>query len=110
MITVPARWTCQRIAITTSPSAGSLLGGSCMKHLPQPRGFRRASSTLLLVVTLSAAAAPTATVPGRAVYKDPSAPVEARVEDLLARMTLEEKIAQITTIWTKKDSLLTAAG
>jgi beta-glucosidase len=28
------------------------------------------------------------------VYKDPSAPVEARVQDLLKRMTLSEKIAQ----------------
>lgn len=28
-------------------------------------------------------------------YKDPSLPVEQRVEDLLARMTLEEKAAQL---------------
>jgi beta-glucosidase len=30
-----------------------------------------------------------------AVYKDASAPVEARVEDLLSRMTIEEKTAQL---------------
>ena len=30
-----------------------------------------------------------------AVYKDPRAPVEKRVDDLLRRMTLEEKIAQM---------------
>lgn len=30
-----------------------------------------------------------------ALYKDPSAPVEKRVEDLLSRMTLEEKIWQV---------------
>lgn len=29
------------------------------------------------------------------LYKDPSQPVEKRVEDLLARMTLEEKVAQL---------------
>lgn len=29
-----------------------------------------------------------------AIYKDPSAPVESRVEDLLGRMTTEEKIWQ----------------
>ncbi len=34
------------------------------------------------------------TVPGDALYKKPSAPVEDRVEDLLKRMTLEEKVAQ----------------
>jgi beta-glucosidase len=35
-------------------------------------------------------------------YKDRRAPVAERVEDLLARMTLEEKVAQITTTWTTK--------
>ena len=29
------------------------------------------------------------------VYKDPSAPVKDRVEDLLSRMTLEEKVGQM---------------
>jgi beta-glucosidase len=31
----------------------------------------------------------------REVYKDPSAPVEKRVEDILSRMTLEEKVGQM---------------
>ena len=44
------------------------------------------------------------------VYKDPKAPIEQRVEDLLSRMTLEEKIAQITTLWNRKQAVLTAAG
>lgn len=35
-------------------------------------------------------------------YKNRRAPVSERVEDLIARMTLEEKIAQITTVWTTK--------
>jgi len=30
------------------------------------------------------------------VYKDPTASVEARVNDLLSRMTLDEKIGQMT--------------
>jgi beta-glucosidase len=38
----------------------------------------------------------------RPLYKDPNAAVEARVEDLLARMTLEEKVAQMTSIWDAK--------
>ncbi|WP_216661972.1 glycoside hydrolase family 3 protein [Niveibacterium sp. COAC-50] len=43
------------------------------------------------------ASAPTpAPVPKNARYKDASQPVEARVEDLLARMTLAEKIGQMT--------------
>ncbi|KDP46532.1 hypothetical protein JCGZ_08504 [Jatropha curcas] len=32
------------------------------------------------------------------IYKDPNAPVEARVKDLLSRMTLKEKVAQMTQI------------
>ncbi|WP_250459313.1 glycoside hydrolase family 3 N-terminal domain-containing protein [Microbulbifer litoralis] len=39
------------------------------------------------------------------LYRDASAPVSARVQDLLARMTLEEKIAQITTIWAGKTEI-----
>ncbi len=37
------------------------------------------------------------------IYRDPTQPVEARVEDLLARMTLEEKIGQMTLV--EKNSL-----
>ncbi|MDE2630499.1 MAG: hypothetical protein KGM97_05865, partial [Alphaproteobacteria bacterium] len=33
------------------------------------------------------------------LYKDASAPVEARVKDLLSRMTLEEKVAQMLAVW-----------
>jgi beta-glucosidase len=44
------------------------------------------------------------------LYKDPSKPVEARVEDLLRRMTLEEKAAQLITVWEQKDKIQTADG
>ncbi|KAJ6670700.1 PERIPLASMIC BETA-GLUCOSIDASE-RELATED [Salix viminalis] len=32
------------------------------------------------------------------IYKDPNSPIEARVKDLLSRMTLKEKVAQMTQI------------
>ncbi len=59
-------------------------------------------------------AAAAATVPayalGRAfpdaLYLDPSASIEARVRDLLSRMTLEEKAAQMRCIWFEKSKLL----
>ncbi len=44
------------------------------------------------------------------LYKDAKAPVEQRVEDLLSRMTLDEKIAQITAIWNRKAELLDPSG
>ncbi len=46
-----------------------------------------------------AAAAAAAATP---LYKQAGAPVAARVEDLLKRMTLEEKIAQMQCLWVKK--------
>lgn len=36
------------------------------------------------------------------IYKDPAQPVEKRVADLLARMTLEEKLGQMTQIVVSK--------
>ncbi len=41
-------------------------------------------------------------------YKDAKAPVDVRVEDLLSRMTLDEKIAQIVTIWDGKKDIFDA--
>jgi beta-glucosidase len=38
-------------------------------------------------------------VPASAPYRDASLPVEKRVRDLLERMTLAEKIAQLTSVW-----------
>jgi beta-glucosidase len=37
------------------------------------------------------------------LYKDPSKPVDERVKDLLNRMTIEEKILQLTSIWLSFD-------
>ena len=35
-------------------------------------------------------------------YKNPQLPVDQRVADLLGRMTLEEKVAQLVCLWTQK--------
>ncbi|WP_066524933.1 MULTISPECIES: glycoside hydrolase family 3 N-terminal domain-containing protein [Alphaproteobacteria] len=43
-----------------------------------------------------------------APYWNPALPTEQRVEDLLARMTLEEKIAQIITVWDSKGKIQAA--
>ena len=67
--------------------------------------------TVFLTATLLASIPASArTSHDQPIYKDPNAPVEQRVEDLLSRMTLEEKIAQITCIWNRKQEILTPSG
>ncbi|HEX4780346.1 MAG TPA: glycoside hydrolase family 3 N-terminal domain-containing protein [Usitatibacter sp.] len=39
-------------------------------------------------------------------YKDATLPVEERVKDLLSRMTLEEKVAQMIALWATKEDIL----
>ncbi len=54
-----------------------------------------------------AAVPSTARPPANAPYRNARLPVEQRVADLLSRMTLDEKIAQITTIWNEKNTIQT---
>jgi len=67
----------------------------------------RPSAALVIAITtlLSVSAAASGKTP---IYKDPSAPVDQRLEDLLGRMTLDEKIVQLTTVWTRKSEIFTA--
>ena len=44
------------------------------------------------------------------LYKDPAQPIDARVQDLLGRMTLEEKAAQLVGIWLTKNKIQTPEG
>jgi beta-glucosidase len=57
---------------------------------------------LAAVPAVAAAAAKAVAKGGAPLYKQPGAPVDARVEDLLGRMTLDEKIAQMQCLWQKK--------
>jgi beta-glucosidase len=68
------------------------------------------ATVLVLAFALSPHPAAAQSARQTPVYRDPSAPIEQRVEDLLSRMTQEEKIAQITTLWTQKGEILNAAG
>ncbi|MDN3027996.1 glycoside hydrolase family 3 N-terminal domain-containing protein [Streptomyces sp. S.PB5] len=76
----------------------------------RPRARRPALVAALCAAALAVtglAAAPPAQVPTAAValpYQDPSVPVPQRVADLLSRMTLDDKLGQMTQI--EKDALV----
>ncbi|WP_121115990.1 glycoside hydrolase family 3 N-terminal domain-containing protein [Croceibacterium ferulae] len=42
----------------------------------------------------------------RPLYRDPTAPIDLRVRDLLVRMTLEEKVGQIIALWAAKSEIM----
>ena len=60
------------------------------------------AATVLVAVSATAQAAD--------VYKDPEASITARVDDLLKRMTLAEKVAQLRVIWDDKTNLMDRDG
>jgi beta-glucosidase len=66
--------------------------------------MKSSTSGLAALALLLAAGAAAAQSPP--TYKDASAPLSSRVEDLLGRMTLEEKVAQMLTVWQNKAALL----
>ncbi len=78
------------------------------------RVSRFALSAAVAAVALTATAPSAFAAPRRAAsgtdsaalknapYKNASLPIETRVDDLLGRMTLDEKIAQITAVWDAK--------
>ena len=62
------------------------------------RGGARSGALVALVLTLTLGAEAQETP----AYQDAKAPVEQRVADLLGRMTLEEKVAQLVGTWQNK--------
>lgn len=69
-----------------------------------------AAASLVPVLAPAAMAQTAAKKADKPVYKDVSQPIAARVEDLLQRMTLEERVAQLVAIWLHKDLIQTPAG
>jgi beta-glucosidase len=84
------------------------MSGTRCTHRASRRGFIT-TAVCALFGALSGAATVAADRPVP-LYRNAAAPLEQRVEDLLARMTLAEKIAQITCIWDRKQQLLNAGG
>jgi beta-glucosidase len=61
-----------------------------------------------LIVSLLACAA--ALAQGTLPYQDPKLPLDQRVADLLSRMTLEEKVAQMEGAWENRDQITDPNG
>ncbi|MDB5704764.1 MAG: beta-glucosidase [Sphingomonas bacterium] len=83
-----------------------------MPSAASPRFVHRSLTVLLAcaapVALAGAAPSPAAPAEARPLYKDAGAPIAARVDDLLKRMTLEEKVGQLLTVWDSKVKLLDA--
>ena len=62
------------------------------------------------VLTLAAGPASARAAQGRLPYLDSTLPVERRIDDLLARMTLEEKVGQMLCLWQGKRAITDSAG
>lgn len=65
---------------------------------------------LFCSAALAAGAAAPAMARAAPVYRNASAPVGERVADLVARMTLDEKVAQLRGLWVGKSGLLNPDG
>jgi beta-glucosidase len=60
------------------------------------------SFSVLIIVAFCLPVAQMKSQEERPDYKNPRLPVERRVADLLSRMTLEEKVAQLTCLWANR--------
>jgi beta-glucosidase len=72
--------------------------------------YNRFSSLLALCSLLPAGMVQGQTGTARPDYLNPALPTARRVEDLLARMTLEEKVAQMLCLWKDKRQITDAQG
>ena len=59
---------------------------------------RASYPVIAIVLILLIVSAPLATQTSKAPYLDPSLPVDRRVDDLISRMTLEEKVSQMMNV------------
>src|SRR5665811_1493757 len=63
------------------------------------RGFLMRRMSLYLVASLFMFLGAAQSQQSNPPYKNPTLPVDERVKDLLGRMTLEEKVAQLQSTW-----------
>ena len=69
-----------------------------------PSSFHRLKIFFVSAIFL---AIPASSIAAEPLYKNPDKPIDARVKDLLKRMTLEEKVLQLQTVWAARQKLET---
>ena len=67
-------------------------------------------STLALTLGAASGAAAKAKKADAPLYKDAGQPIEARIDDLMGRMTLEEKVMQMQCVWQAKGAIMDDKG
>src|ERR1044072_7519035 len=65
---------------------------------------------ILLGLALFAGTASAQVSQARPPYLDPTLPIERRIDDLLGRMTLEEKVGQMLCLWQGKRAITDGVG
>lgn len=73
------------------------MGG--IKDMTRVKSLLSRRSRVIFIAALAAAIQPPLFAQNAWPYRDPKLPVEQRVADLLSRMTLEEKVAQLVGTW-----------
>jgi beta-glucosidase len=91
---------------TTAIHRGKVLSNHSISRACR-RQYRALAAATALALGLASLGVRAADHP---LYRDAHAPVDARVNDLLSRMTLQEKIAQISCIWQRKGEVEDANG
>jgi hypothetical protein len=87
----PVAWT-GFMLVASTPMA--LAQGSTSKSKSTSYSFSTTHTTTR-TTTRTSTSTSTSLPSGRPLYKDPNAPIEDRIKDLLPRMTIEEKVAQL---------------
>ena len=72
--------------------------------------YENSPSVLVLFCVLPVGFVQGQTEGARPDYRNPALPTARRVEDLLSRMTLEEKVAQMMCLWNAKRQITDAQG
>jgi beta-glucosidase len=76
------------------------------RQIDRREALKYMASAPLVAAAMSSGAAGLADDDDYRLYRDPQAPIGARVDDLLGRMTLQEKVAQIIALWSSKSEIM----